>query len=155
MASAHGSARVATVMLCVYVPGARRTSSCKSGCEPSPNSTRLTSVTMAKQRSTSGSRPLMRKPASVPQTNAQAESVTIRLQVWPEYNSVATVMARYATPATMPTSTRRVRVRTLRNVRMAVAWPPIATSRSLSEPPSMTIMASVRLSDISSANGGL
>ena len=31
----------------------------------------------------------------------------------------------------MPTSTRRVRVRTLRSVRMAVAWPPIATSRSL------------------------
>src|SRR5262249_9833993 len=73
---------------------ARRTSSCNSGCEPSPSSSRRTSVTTAKRRSTRGSRPLTTKPARAPQARPRRPSATMTAPGWPLCRPVAAVMAR-------------------------------------------------------------
>src|SRR5205807_1922038 len=62
-------------------PGARRTSSCKRGCEPSPSSNKLTSVTTPKQRSTSGRIPVRINPARLPQAKLRLASRAIQATV--------------------------------------------------------------------------
>ena len=68
MASAAASAIEATVIEWLYVPGARRTSSCSSGWAASPSSSRLMSVCTSNSFSMKGSSPVMSTPAITAQT---------------------------------------------------------------------------------------
>ena len=67
MLSAAASAIEATLIEWLYVPGARRTSSCNSGCEGSPISSRLKSVSTSNTFSMNGNRPVTRKLAKIAQ----------------------------------------------------------------------------------------
>ena len=75
--SAAASAIVPTVIEWLCVPGARRTSSWRSGWVTSPSSSRLMPVTMPNEDSTSGRMPPRKKPVMRPQPARQRLSVTI------------------------------------------------------------------------------
>ncbi len=76
--SAALSAIAPTVIEWLCVPGARRTSSCKSGWVMSPSSSRLMPVTMPNEFSTNGRLPPRKNPAINPQPARQRLSETIR-----------------------------------------------------------------------------
>ena len=95
------------------------------------------------------------KPAKLPQTRCRPASDNMNLQAWPDKSPTATVIAKYASPAPTPTCTSRVRVRTLRNMRTALASPAIWIRSCSRLMPSATVVARARQKDMSRANCGL
>ena len=142
-------------MLCVYVPGARRISSCNSGWELSANSSRLTSVTTPNARSTSGRQPVRMHPARTAPIRLRLESISTNLSVCPVIISAAAVITANATPAASPTSTGRVRVRNSRIASTAVPSPPRWISNGVRSVPCDSAIRMARQTDMNSANGGL